>query len=252
MKIHRGLEQRSWEWFKLRAGKITASEAKHLVTPKKLEVCANKETRRTYLNRKLAEKWHGGPLECYVSNRQTDQGIFYEPAARNAYSFLSGNTVEQIGGIESDDGRLWCSPDGWLPGEFGLEIKCPNLDTQIGYLLDGCVPDEYVLQLQFSMWVTGARRWHFFSFFSDAPELFLEVEPIPKAFAALDEAANDFAARFDAAWARICELNGGPPKRREPRPPPGFGSQHIESDEQHAHHVFTDPPETKVPFDLIP
>lgn len=254
MKIHRGLEQRSWEWFKLRSGKVTASEIGELMTDKGAIRSWKSATPNTYLHLKLAEAWRGGPLEVFNGSRQTDQGVFNEPKARETYSFLFDRPVEQIGGIASDDDRCWCSPDGWLrvgvpaeaEGDVGLEIKCPNPNTHIGYLLGGGVPEEYVLQVQFSMFVSGCACWHFLSYCRDLPELFVPVRRDAEIIEIIQEAVTEFLGHFDAAWNHLCELNGGPPVKRELKAPRGFGAQHIESDEQHAQHVFTDPDDYKM------
>lgn len=61
------------------------------------------------------------------------------------------------------DGMI--SPDGLIPDlNKGLEIKCPKMSTHIRYILEGGVPKEYIIQVQFSMWVTGYKEWDFVSY----------------------------------------------------------------------------------------
>jgi hypothetical protein len=221
MKVIRSIEQRSWDWFQMRAGKVTASGIGKLITDKFALRKWSTEMPNSYLHLKLAEKWRGIPEEQFGGNRQTDQGVFAEPQAFSVYSALQDRPVERIAGIDSETG-LWCSPDGWLrldvppdaEGDAGLELKCPMASTHIGYLLAGVLPEEYVLQVQFSMFVTGAAKWHFFSFCKDLPDLFVEVQRDPSVIEAIEVATELFREKFEAGWVRLCDLNGGPPPPR--------------------------------------
>jgi hypothetical protein len=240
MKIHRAIQQRSWDWFKLRAGKVTGSELGNLITDKIKIRDWKTAMPNSYLHRKLAEKWRGEALQSFGGSQQTDQGVIYEEQARNFFASLLEADIEQVGGIESDSERLWCSPDGIIAvGEtcgdcdpcvggrpdqcaispaklVGLEIKCPNADTQVGWLLSGGVPEEHVLQVQFSLWVSGFKQWRFLSWCKDFPHLAVSVEPNAELFAVMESAVSDFNARLDAAFAKLVELNGGPPPKRKP------------------------------------
>lgn len=220
MKIHRTLEQKSWDWFKARAGKVTGSELGNLITDKGAIRAWTAAMPNSYLHRKLAEKWRGEPLQSFQGNQQTDQGNMFEEDARKYFASLLEADIQTVGGIESDDEKLWCSPDGIISETVGLEIKCPNADTHVGWLLDGQqVPEEHVLQCQFALFVTGWKTWQFLSYCVDLPHLAVPVEPDADIFATISEALGDFQARYDEGWKQLCELNGGPPARREPPAP---------------------------------
>ncbi len=215
MKIHRELEQRSWAWFEARAGKITGSELGNLITDKGKIRAWSTGMPNSYLHRKLAEKWRGQPLQSFQGNYQTDQGNMEEHRARKYFSSLLESDIQTIGGIESDDGQLWCSPDGLIGETTGLEIKCPNADTHVGWLLAGQqVPEEHVLQCQFALYVTGWQEWQFLSFCRDMPHLAVTVEPGD--FQTIHEAIEEFQVRFDAGWKQLLEINGGPPPEKGP------------------------------------
>ena len=83
-----------------------------------------------------------------------------------AYEFETGNTVVQVGGVYLNaDKDLMISPDGLIPNlRKGLEIKCPQMKTHIKYLLQGGVPQEYLIQVQSALWVTGYETWDFVSY----------------------------------------------------------------------------------------
>src|ERR1700742_3572222 len=154
MKIHTAFEQNSVEWLSARAGVITASEADALVSPK-WEVRKGKGV-ETYLAQKVAEKWTQGP----ISNALTldmDFGKILEAEAIPWLSFEFGWQIERPALITSDDNSIGCSPDGWLPEGVGLEVKCPTAQNHVKYLLANELADDYAAQVQFSMFVSGAK-----------------------------------------------------------------------------------------------
>lgn len=223
MKIHRDIEQNGPDWMILRSGKVTASNADALVTP--LGKVKKGDGPRTFLMKMLAEAWIGGPLPSIQGVFDIDQGKILEEQAKPAFTLHTGIAVENVAFIESADGRAGCSPDGAIfDGErlvCGVEIKCPRMETHIRYLLDNELPEDYVAQVQFSMFITGLPSWHFFSYRRGFPPLHLEVKADPKLQDAFGHALADFYAEFDAAWKQLVTMNGGLPKSRglAPLPP---------------------------------
>lgn len=202
------VEQGSVEWLSARAGVVTASEIDALVSPT-FKVRDSKGV-DTYLAQKVSERWTGGP----IANFQTldmEFGKILEEEAIPYYSFEHNVEVQRVGLITDDAGQIGCSPDGLIGDDGGLEIKCPQIQTHVKYLLADCVPPEYVAQLQFSLYVTGRKYWRFMSYNRRMPALVLTVEPDPKAQAAFASVIPDFLGKLDAAWKRLCELNGGAP-----------------------------------------
>lgn len=212
MIIHKEMVQGSWDWHLARAGKVTASEIKNLISDK--GKIRTGEMPRSYLCRKLCEKWTGQPLESFQGNRQCDQGKIWEETARAYFAALLESDIEQIAGMESDDGRLWVSPDGVIGESVGLEIKVPNGDHQIAWLLDGVLPEEHRLQVQFGLFVTGWKSWQFLSWSARLPHLAVTVTPDDELQETIAEAIDDFNVRFEIAWKTLCDLNGGPPPPR--------------------------------------
>ena len=206
MKIHNAMIQGSVEWNQVRAGKVTASELNRLVSP--LGEIRIGDGPKTYLMEKVAECWTHGPLPT-VNFWDGDQGNFLEEYARPAFTLETGLEVHQVGFIESDDGRMGCSPDGLIGDDCGLEIKSPHLETHVRYLLDGKLPKDYVLQVQGSLFVTGFPTWKFFSFRRGLPPLILTVEPDPKIQDAIRQAVSEFNDKLNAALDKLTFLNGG-------------------------------------------
>ena len=206
-------EQGSVEWLTIRAGKVTASEAKNLVTAK-WEIRKPKTGMvQTLLATKLAEAWLGGPLPGFTS-WATEQGKLLEESAVPAYEFTTGQTVEKVGFIESDDGRIGCSPDGMLP-DCGLEIKSLQPVHHVGCLMEGGLPEDYSAQVHFSMLVTGLDQWKLFLYSRRFPHLLLTVYRDKEITDTLKDALHDFHELFDFEWDRLVEKNGGPPARKQ-------------------------------------
>jgi len=142
-----------------------------------------------------------------------EQGQILEAEARRTYIFETGEQLQTVGFITSDDGVLGCSPDGLMP-DHGAEIKCPQAKTHTSYLLDGILPTEYGPQVQFSMYVTGFKTWRFMSHRRKFPPFIITVERDPVAQTAIATALAGFLPMFEAAKAKLLALNGGvrPPK----------------------------------------
>jgi hypothetical protein len=204
------VEQGSLSWLTARAGLVTASEVDALVSP---EFAVRKgKGIDTYLAQKLAERWVGGS----IANFQTidmETGQMLENEVLKVVAFELDTEVKRVGLITDDKGEIGCSPDGLLGDDGGLEAKCPMLHTHVKYLLADVVPPEYVAQVQFSLYVTGRKYWRFMSYHRRLPALVKLVEPDPKAQAAFADAVPMFLDRLKTAYKKLCELNGGEPKR---------------------------------------
>lgn len=225
MKLHEGIEQGSVEWMLLRSGRVTASNADSLVTP--LGKVKTGEAVKTLMIQVMSENWIGGPLPSFQGVFDVDQGRILEEQARPAFTLETGKKVKEVTFIEGDDDRIGCSPDGVLVDELaGLELKCPKMETHIRYLLDGVVPADYVLQVQFSLFVTGWPTWYFMSFRRGFPPLVIKVEPDTKIQEAIGIALDSFFESYDAALEKLIKLNGGLPSQcnrgnvpfRKPKP----------------------------------
>jgi len=157
MIIH-DIEQRSDEWFKLRAGMPTSSMFSKLITSKGDPSKSLKEYAITLAGAKYA----GKDLDPFEGNSWTERGTEMEDAARSLYEFANDCKVEEVGFVTDDKQLMGCSPDG-LVDELGLvEFKCLKAENHIKALMDykksGKVPVKYTPQVQGQMLVTG-RKW---------------------------------------------------------------------------------------------
>lgn len=211
-------EQNSLEWLVARAGVPTASEWDALISPT-WEIRKG-QMPTTYLAQKVAESWLQGPLPGFMS-LDMEYGKIREEEAIPRYEFDFSETVQRVGFVTTDDGRLGCSPDGLIADDGGIEIKCPEAKTHVGYLLNGEVPTQYLAQIHGSMMVTGRAWWKFFSYRRRFPTLVKLVERDDKIQAIIKEALEGFLVKFDKAMTKLEEINGGPrPQKPKLTPKP--------------------------------
>ena len=174
MRVHY-VEQGSEEWLALRAGCITASNFKSLVTSRGEKTASS--TRDTYLNQVIAERLIGKPVDTF---KNADMEV----------------EVKEVGFHLHDDYDIGCSPDGLftLVSDTGVEIKSPRASTHIRYMRNKKLPVEYVQQVQLSMWLLEVDHYYFCSYHPDLKPLIVEVkrddEFIEKAVPILIDAAK--------------------------------------------------------------
>jgi exodeoxyribonuclease (lambda-induced) len=203
MKQH-FVEQGHVGWFKLRVGKVTASELGNLLTPE-FEIRKG-ETPKTFVYTKVAESWQGRPL-ISTGSWQTEQGQIREDEAIPWLALEKEWNILPGGFIETDDGRAGCSPDGLVQGEeFGIEVKCPEAVNHVRYLSEGVLPKAYVAQVYGSMFVTGFKKWVFVSYRRGFPALVLEIYRDQKAMDAIARAIDSFHSEFQRAMTRISNI----------------------------------------------
>ena len=206
MKIHTEFEQNSLAWLQCRAGKLTASEAVGLVTP--LFKIRTGETPETLLYTKLAEAWRGFPVDTFTT-KAMEYGHLKEEQAIPFFELAFEEKITRVGFIESDDGSMGCSPDGILPGEMGIEIKCLSAPNHLKILLRGEMPAEYAPQVHFSMMITGWKAWRFLSFCPGYPPFVTLIERDENIQATLQVAGEMFIEKLATAKAKLKEINGG-------------------------------------------
>jgi hypothetical protein len=210
------VKQGSNEWMIARSAIPTASEFDNLLTPK-FKVKDGK-ARQTYLEKKLAEWWQGGPLPGFTANA-TEQGTILEGEVVNWFELHEEVALNRVGFVTTDDGRIGCSPDGLIGEDSGAEIKAPAAHTHVGYLLGAELPDAYAVQVHGSMFVTGRPKWVFCSYRRHFPNLVLTVERDDVIQEQIAEALESFLESFEQGKARLIEINDGPPPRLKPMRP---------------------------------
>lgn len=209
MIIHSDIQQNSLEWLALRAGKVTASEFDELMTPK-FKAREGKMV-DSYLAQKLAERWMG-PLPSF-NTLDMEFGKIKEEMAIPFYEVSFDEPIQQVALITNDAATIGCSPDGLIGDDGGIEIKCPRAQTHTKYLLAEELPDEYVLQVHGSLYVTGRKFWKFMSFHPKFPPFVTTIFRDEKICDFIGETLNEFLPMLDAGYKKLVEKNGGEPRR---------------------------------------
>lgn len=158
LTVYTDVVQNTEEWFELRRGMLTASTIGQLITPAKLQVANNPDS-RALIAQLAAERITGWSEDNYVSF-DMQRGRDDEPRARDFYSKHRA-PVTEVGYMVRDffDGyQLGYSPDG-LVGDDGLiEVKSRIPKRQVPLVVAGVVPLEHMAQIQAGLLVSG-RDW---------------------------------------------------------------------------------------------
>lgn len=190
---HANVIQGSDEWLAMRCGRITASEMKLILTPT-LKVANNDKTRAHAFE--LAFQRITKFVEpSYISDAML-RGREDEFYARQAYEKHYA-PVQEVGFVTNDKWgfTIGYSPDG-LVGDDGLiECKSRSGKYQVQTIAQDEVPEDYWLQLQTGLLVTGREWIDFISYCGGLPMYVKRVEPCPETMAAIVEAATAFEAR---------------------------------------------------------
>lgn len=190
IKYHDDLIQGSDEWLSARCGLLTASEMKLILTPT-LKL-ANNEKTRAHVYEIAAQRINKYVEPSYINDDML-RGMSDEPIARALYE-QHYELVDTCGFITSDDHgcTIGYSPDG-LVGDDGLiEIKSRRQKAQFETISNDEVPDEYMMQLQTGLLVTGRKWIDFISYCGGMPMYVKRVEPDAEMQAAIKEAAASF------------------------------------------------------------
>ncbi len=195
MILH-NIEQHSEAWHEARCGRITGTRFKSLVAG---------ESTATYkdLITNIACEIITHRAEETYTNAIMEHGIETESEARKEYENLLGVEVKQIGFITPDEDNKYhdwigISPDGLLPDNGMIEIKCPLMKTHLEYIEGNRLPfhTEYKYQVQGQLFVTGLDYCDFMSYVEGMKPFIIRALPDPILFA-------EFIKRLDVAIIQI-------------------------------------------------
>jgi len=209
--IYFPVTQGSEEWNDLRKGRANSSEFEgHIITSKKWEPVTG-QSRRRYALRLVTEQILGLSLDNFVTPAML-HGKDWEPKARAAYEMKYGVDVENCGYCTNDEGTAGASPDAFVGDDGLLEIKCPEQPyIHLGYYLTPeTLRDEYWVQVQGQLYITGRKWTDLISYFMNLPMACVRITPHPEFQKKLDEALrlfiNDLALLADLARERGVEF----------------------------------------------
>lgn len=192
---HADLVQGSEEWLAARCGLITASEMKHLLTVKTLKVADNDKT-RAHIWELLFQRLTRYVEPQYVSDDML-RGVEDEYYARELYAEHFA-PVEQVGFVTNDSWgfTIGYSPDALVGPDGLIECKSRRGKYQIQTIAEDVVPEEYILQLQTGLLVTGRKWVDFISYSGGLPMFVKRVEPDPLIQGAIVAAATAFEMKL--------------------------------------------------------
>lgn len=218
MIVHEHVEQGSEQWLQIRKGRATASEASKVLTPGgKLSA-----SRIKYMRKLARECACDDPLEWF-GNKHTEWGDEHEAEARERFEDETGLMVHTVGFCTRPDGIIGFSPDGLImdsDGRWnqGLEIKCPAPDKHVEYLMEGELPDEYKLQVHWSLAASGLPAWWFMSYFPGLNPFIIRVEAdtfTEKVRVAQDQFLIDYAPERERVLNAILPSRKAKPREVE-------------------------------------
>jgi len=144
-------EQNTDEWYKHRAGLVTASAFTNALAG------GSGLTRFTYMDQLILERSTGIVQQNGIDNEYTRWGKLQEPSALAAYELETGYEVERVGLVLFDD-NISCSPDGLVSYDGLLESKSLKTSNHMKVVHSGKVPAGNIIQIQGSLWITE-REW---------------------------------------------------------------------------------------------
>jgi putative phage-type endonuclease len=160
--------QKSGDWLRARAGRVTASQMSKVIA--KLKNGGEAAPRFNYRWQIVAELLTGAVHESYVSP-EMEWGTETEALARAAYEIEHDCDIEQVGLVlHPENERMGASPDGLIGDKGCIEIKCPKSATHLQYLYAKVCPEEYIPQVQWVMACTERAWCDFVSFDPRVPK----------------------------------------------------------------------------------
>ena len=184
------IEQGSDLWLALRCGKLTASEMKLIITPT-LKVADNDKC-RTHLWELLAQRITGYVEPKYISDDML-RGVEDEVEAKILYAANYAATTD-TGFITNDSFgfTLGYSPDAMVGDDGLIECKSRRQKYQAETIATNKMPDEYIMQVQTGLLVSGRKWCDFVSYSGGMPMWVIRILPDPVVQAAIIQAATVF------------------------------------------------------------
>lgn len=147
------VEQGTQQWLRMRAGVVSSSEFRRVITPK-----GEPSSDSNYVEEKAIERITKRPYSTF-ENYEMRRGRELEPDARRDYEFIHGVEVRQVTFIYLDESRkVGASTDGLVDPNGVYETKAPNGIKHVEYLKKQSMPTEHIPQVQGEIYV-AEREW---------------------------------------------------------------------------------------------
>lgn len=180
--------QRSAEWYKLRCGKLTASNFHVLMH--------NSCTAHQYIMEKALERLTGKCVPNRFWTEDLQRGIDLEPVACREYELETGNKVVHVGFVQHNE-YVGSSPDGLVGTEGGVEFKCPNETNFWKLQLHPKVSPQHYTQCQFNMWVCERKWWDYVNYSTMERPIIIRVPRDEEYIKAIEDRAAEVNRMID-------------------------------------------------------
>ena len=164
-------EQGTEEWLAARLGRPSASQFHKLIKSNGKPSASADD----YIKAMIIERISGMSAPVFVTDWMT-RGNELEPDARNLYTLITDNEVQEVGFILDNSGEFGCSPDGLIGEDGGIEIKCPAPSNHDKWSEKGVCPTKHYAQVQGCMWITERDWWDFMSYHPEMKPFIVRVE----------------------------------------------------------------------------
>jgi hypothetical protein len=170
MIIHWDIEQNTPEWDLMRRGKITASAASKFITA--TGILSNSKAAEAAMQL-LILKSRFEIEESFKGDAATEHGHEYEPEVIRGFEIETSEQVTFPGFCQHEEfAEIGYSPDGHIfEKNEGVEAKSPQLPAFTAHALlqdnDAYIANkdpyiaQYLMQMRFSMAVSGYEAWNF-------------------------------------------------------------------------------------------
>lgn len=186
---HYDIAQNTPEWDDIRKGKVTASPAKSLLTsaytlkgkPRAGSIGSLGAGAVTYANKIAKQRYcaTAGDTDFRHYSEDMQRGHETENDAARLFESMTGLTTTEVGFLSMpfDNATIGCSPDRIILDDngvicAGLEMKSANSDVQFSRIMSPQeLEKEHFAQVQFQMFISGARKWYISSYNDSYTEL---------------------------------------------------------------------------------
>jgi len=199
--VYHFCEQYSDQYDRLKLGLPTSSSFDKIITP---DGKPSKSWEK-YAYHLIAERCLERHINTYTSPYM-ETALMSEADAAAWYEFDHEVQVKKVGFVTNEKKTIGCSPDR-LVGEDGLlEIKCPQPQTQIEYLLTGKVDRKYWPQLQGQLFVTERRFVDIVAWHAELPRTVIRVERDVEYIACLEKLLENFNTFLESVMDKISSV----------------------------------------------
>lgn len=192
------------DWLALRGSRFTGSDFYLFMSlAKKNELS---ETAESKLYEKALASL-GYETDAGITTAAMERGTELESVARELYKAETFNDVREVGFVDYESLRAGFSPDGLIFDDHGniiktLEIKSPMVKNYVR-MATGKIPTQYIIQIQYGLFITGAKSCDFVIFHPDMQLHIQEIRPDEQIQADIKTVLEKLNARYDEILAQI-------------------------------------------------